>query len=315
MTAAIGPILPSTVIQPLEPVELPPLQKKPLLEHRYVDTISSLKTTDREETTKPNLDSELPPSQQTPAEIFARMMDNAQKYIKSTSETAELKHDQVGRKIRAQEKNLRELQKQTLEARKSIETWETRHMVANCILNGVTTLTGVGLTLAGNPWTGGSLIASGVGSTASELMKHYKWNSTLTAATSIVSGLIGVVGGVGSGIVSLIRSPTTFASQLTSGTLSTILQATGVVTSLVSNGLSGYSMIEKNNTSAMLSDLESAQTKADSSLRLLQQKYGSATMAFQGTVKNFSGLFKTIAKTHNRYTRDCMRMLTADFPA
>lgn len=313
MVTAVNSTHTPTPVQPASRIDDVNLRTHQDFATRYTDTLQSLKGT--EVTTKPTLEPTLPQEHISPAIVFARMMDTIQKYVKTTAMTAELKHEQVGRKIQKAEAQLRNVQKQALEAKQASATWNTRHMVANCVLNGVTTLTGVGLAAAGDPWTGGSLIVSGVGSTASELMKYYNWNSTLTAATSIVSGVVGLFGGLGSGIGHLVRNPTLFMKNLTTGSVPTILGAIGSVTSLISTGLSGYSMVERNKTNTFLSELEALHTQTDTSLRLLQQKYSSAATGFQGTTKSFSGLFKTIAKTHNRYTRDCMRMLTADFPA
>lgn len=315
MVAAIQSIGPSERVHAVKSMDEAQLRPKSSpVSDRYVDTLESMKDS-AVTTTKPALEATLSSTNVSPGVIFARLMDTIQKYVNSTSATAELKHEQVGRKIQKTEEKLRQVQKDTLEAHKSTETWNTRHMIANCVLNGVTTLTGIGLTVAGNPWTGGSLIVSGVGSTASELMNYYGWNSSLTAATSIISGVIGIFGGLGSGLAQLARNPTLFMNSLTSGSLSTALQVAGSVTSLLATGLSGYAMVERSKTEVLLAELEAVHTQVDTSLRTLQQKYSGATTAFQGSVKNFSGLFKTIAKTHNRYTKDCMRMLTAEFPA
>lgn len=288
------------------------VNKSSSFERRYIDTMESLKTEREHVTSKPVLEQTLPKNAYSPAFTFAKMMDNAQKYIQGTSVTAELKYNQVGRKISRQQESLRIIQQETLQAHKAQETWSTRQLIANCVLNSVTTLTGVGLTLAGNPIAGISMIASGVGSTASSLMGYYQWNSTLTAATSIVSGLIGVAGGLGSGIAGLVRGPAALASQLTSDKVVTALQAAGMVSSLVSNAVTGYSAIERNNTSALLSELEAAQTKADSSLRVLQQKYSGAAQSYQNSVKNLSPGLKSIAKANSRYAA-ALHGLTAEY--
>lgn len=239
-----------------------------------------------------------------PAVIFANLMNTMQNYVKSTADTAELRLDQVGRKINASNKELRDAQMGMMDSKKAAETWETRGVIANALINCATTITGISLVAMGDYWTGGSLIASGVGGVASSVMQYYKCNSMLTGAISVVSGLIGVVGGIAFGGRSLYGNP-----RAPAGSTLSIL---GSLTSLIGSSFSAYTSIKQQEHLSVLSAFNALQTKADTALKLLQEKYGSATTAFQGKTKSFSELFTTIAKAQKRYT-STFRVVTAAF--
>jgi hypothetical protein len=248
--------------------------------------------------------------------IFAHMIDNMQRYAQSTAEPAQLRHAQVGKKIQKVSEDIKQVEHNILDTKKNIETWESRHRIANYLLNGVTTLTGVGLVAAGDLWTGGSLIVSGLGGAASSLMDSFGFNSTLTSAISFVSGLVGVVGGIGSAAYQLYNyGPMAFLSKLTDNKVSGCLQLAGSLASVVASGISGYADIEKQNNLSTLSEYDSMHTQKTTERQLLEPKLSSATTSHQGAAKNIAKACRTIVHAQTRFTRDAMRMLTADFPA
>ncbi len=267
--------------------------------------------------TQPSLDKDASLNKEPANLIFARMMDKMQTYVNSTEEPTILKQAQVGNKITETNKQLRKEQEKIVDTQKAIETWDFRKTVANQVMNGVSVLAGGGLILAGDYWTGGSLMVSGVGNAASDLMRYLEWNPTLTAATSLVSGIVGVVGGLGGSVANLYYRNFTNPQQLQLAwnSLGYWCNAAATATGLIGGVVSGTASIASNSNMNLLGQLEALQSQTSSSLRLLQEKYTSATTAFQGTAKNFSDLFRNIAKAQSRYTRDVMRMLTADFPA
>ena len=249
--------------------------------------------------------------------IFARMLDKMQSYVNSAEEPTKLKQTQVGNKITKTKQQLRKEQEKIVDTQKTIETWDFRKTVANQVMNGVSVFAGGGLILAGDYWTGGSLVASGVGNAASDLMRYLEWNPTLTAATSVVSGIIGVVGGLGGSVANLyyrnFNNPQ--GLDLAWNQLAYWCEAAATATGIIGGAVSGTASVVSNSNMDLLGQLEALQSQTSSSLRLLQDKYTSATTAFQGTAKNFSDLFRNITKAQSRYTRDVMRMVTAEFPA
>jgi hypothetical protein len=249
--------------------------------------------------------------------IFARMMDNMQQYVQSTAEPAMLRYEQVGKNITKKSEELRKVENQLLDTKKTIETWESRTRIANYTLNAVTTLAGVGLAASGDLWTGGSLIVSGAGGAVSSLMSSYGWNPTLTAAVSLLSGLVGIVGGVGSAARQLYNyGPAAFIGALdTNSQFTKYIGLAGSLAAGIASTLSGYSNIEKNNQLSTLSQFDAFHTQKTTERQLLEPKLTAAATSHQGTAKNMAKACKAIVSTQNRFTRDAMRMLTADFPA
>lgn len=251
-----------------------------------------------------------------PAIIFSRMMDKMQEYAQSTAEPAELRHAQVGKNINKISEDITKVQDQLIDTKKDIETWESRSRLASYVLNGVTAMTGVGLVMAGDAWTGGSLIVSGVGGTASGLMSSYGWNPTFTGAVALVSGLVGIVGGVGSGARQLYNyGPRALLNTLTHPTFEKSLELAGSLASFISTTVYGYSNIKKNENLSTLSQFDAMHTMKTTERQLLEPKLTSAATSHQGTAKSMSKACSQIVKAQNRFTRDAMRVLTADFPA
>jgi hypothetical protein len=248
--------------------------------------------------------------------IFANMLDNMQRYAQSTAEPAELRHAQVGKNIQKISNDLKDVEHKILDTKQNIATWESRTRISNYVLNGVTAITGIGLVAAGDLWTGGSLIVSGVGSAASTLMSSYGWDPTLTSAISIVSGLVGVVGGIGSIAKQLYSyGPLAFLDKLTSPSFSSALQFAGSLASLASTAFTGYAQVERNTHASTLSQYEAGHTQKTTQRQLLEPKLASATTSHQGTAKNMAKACRAIVSAQTRFTRDAMRQLTADFPA
>ncbi|MBM3191816.1 MAG: hypothetical protein FJZ63_04110 [Chlamydiae bacterium] len=264
---------------------------------------------------KPILEREL--SSKAPQHVFYRLVTNMQAYVESVEEPTVLRQNQVGEKITTTKKELRHSQEKIANTEKTIETWDFRKKVAQQVLNGVSVISGIGLIATGNPWTGGSLVVSGLGNAASDFMRYMGWNPTLTAATSLVSSVIGVVGGLGGSLVN-IYNHFGGSSQALAGawkSLSYWTNLTAAATGLIGGAVAGGSAVASYRNKDMLSQLEALQSQTSSSLKLLQEKYMSASTGFQNTAKNFSDVFKNIARAQSRYTRDVMRMVTAEFPA
>lgn len=264
---------------------------------------------------KPILPEHLVASVTPQALIFSKMFDQMQQYVTESSEPAELKQDYMGRKITENKKALRQAEKAILDTQGSVKTWEGRKKIASYLCNAVTILTGMGLVASGQAVAGGSLIASGTGSTLSDILQRYGCNSTVTSALSIASGIVGLAGGLGSLGWGLITNPRNTVQALNSGALGSFFQKAGALTSFFGNGASLYASAEKNKGLKKTSELAALHTKIDTALRSLDQKLSGAYTSFQGKAKDFSQIFKSISRAQSRYIRDAMRVFTADFPA
>ena len=265
--------------------------------------------------TKPVLTPSFCAADVTPAPIVcARLMDSLQDYILSTAEPAELKQEYVGSKMSKTKQALRQNEKSILESKKAIEGWEWKKKIAYYIFNGASLLAGVGLCASGQIGAGGSLIASSVGTMSASALSSYGCNSTLTGALSVASSVVGVFGFLGFGAYNLIKQPQAIAAAIQQGSFSSFVGAASAITSFTANGFTHLSTIKKNENLNHLSQLEALHTKSDTFLRTLDQKHSAAASAFQSNAKNFSDGFKTISKAYTRYTRDVMRVLTAEFP-
>ena len=173
----------------------------------------------------------------------------------------------------------------------------------------------MGLVASGQSVAGGSLIASGVGASTSELLQRFGFNSTLTSAISIASGVVGLVGGLGSIGYNLFKRPTQLVQSLNSDALSAFFQKAGMLTSFFSSSISLYASTKKNQGLKKTSELEALHTKTDTALRSLDQKLSGAFTSFQGKAKDFSQIFKTISRAQRSYIERAMRVFTADFRA
>lgn len=264
---------------------------------------------------KPALAAELTVSGRSQAEIFAGMFDKMQKYVIETAEPAELKQDYMINKVTKTKQELRKAEKALLDTQSTVNTWEGRKKIANYLCNAVSILTGLGLVASGQATAGGSLIASGVGSSASDILQRFGFNSTLTSSLSIASGVVGLVGGLGSIGYGLIKRPGNVVQALNSNVLSAFFQKAGMLTSFFSNGISLYAASKKNEGLKKTSELEALHTKTDTALRSLDQKLSGAFTSFQGKAKDFSQIFKSIARAQRSYIEKAMRVFTADFRA
>lgn len=264
---------------------------------------------------KPLLPSTLTVNGRSQAEIFAGMFDKMQNYVMQTAEPAELKQDYMINKVTKHKQELRRAEKALLDTKSTVATWEGRKKIANYLCNAVSILTGMGLMASGQALAGGSLIASGVGSSISEILQRFSFNSTVTSSISIASGLVGLVGGLGSIGYGLLKNPGNVVQALNSNALSSFFQKAGALTSFFSNGISLYSSSKKNEGLKKTSELEALHTKIDTALRSLDQKLSGAFTSFQGKAKDFSQIFKTIARAQRSYVERAMRVFTADFRA
>jgi len=294
------------------------LELKPLI-HAQDSRFRAEITHKNEETnftpSKPTLEADFTPSKEASPIIFARMIDTMQDYIISNGEPAELKQDSIGGKISKTKQNLRHAEKQILDTKRSKKTWESRQRICNYVTNSISILAGAGLITSGQIVPGGSLVFSGIGGISSNLMQGFECNSKLIAATSIVSSLVGLVGGLGGGLYSLFSKPSQTMAALKSQNLASFFQSAATLSSFFTNGFSFYTSMQKNTNLEKLSQLEALHTKTDTTLKTYEQKLKGAGTSFQSLTKNFVGSIKQISKANSRYTRDVMRVLTADFPA
>lgn len=264
---------------------------------------------------KPELSAHYNEKEATPAPIVcARLMDALKDYILSTSEPAELKQDHLGEKIVKTKKSLHKTQKEIVQSKKAIDTWQWRKNLAGYLFNGVSLLAGVGLCASGQVGAGGSLIASSAGSTLSQVLASMGCKESITGALSVASSLVGVFGTLGCGAYRLFTKPTATLTAMQGSTFSSFLQGAEVITSFAANGFGHVANIKKNDNLEKCSQLEALHTRSDTLLKTLDQKHSGAATGFQSSAKNFSEGFRTISKAYSRYTRDAMRVLTADFP-
>jgi hypothetical protein len=168
---------------------------------------------------------------------------------------------------------------------------------------------------SGQAVAGGSMIASGVGSSASEILQRFGFNSTLTSSISIASSIVGLVGGLGSLGWNLIKNPGRVVQGLNSEALGSFFQKAGALTSFFSSGISLYSSSKKNEGLQKTAELEALHTKIDTALKSLDQKLSGSFTSFQGKAKDFSQIMKTISRAQRSYIERAMRVFTADFRA
>lgn len=244
-----------------------------------------------------------------PSLIFSRMFDAMQDYISSISEAIIAKQHHIGSSIANKKQDLRAADQKVLGAKKSIETWDARKKLANYMFHGVSLLSGTALVCTGQTVAGSSMIVSSVGSAASEVMKSYNFNEKLTAATSIISGVIGIAGGLGTGLYNLLTSPQRVTATLSSPIFKSITQWALPITTAVASGFNQFATIKKNENLENLSAIEALHTRSETALKSVQQKFSGSIKTFGSRTKDFSQEFKTILRAQSRY-RQVMREVT-----
>lgn len=281
----------------------------------YRDTISSTQASIDPIRNKPTLDPHWSPSAVALPILCAKLMDRIQSQILTSEEPAVLKSEHLGKKMADAQETLRKEQIKLLNTDERKKTWAYRQQIANFLFYGTHILAGGGLCASGQLIAGGSLIVSGTGNISSGILRYYGFDPTWTGALAMTSSAIGLVGSLGSGAYQVFSNPQNLMHSLNHPTFQGFLQTGVAATGLIASGVQGISSIEKHKAEASIGQIQALQTKTETFLKTTEQKHSSALSSFSSTANSFANLFKGINRSHSRFVRDAMRVLTAEYPA
>ena len=239
-----------------------------------------------------------------PSLIIAEMVARSQNYVAETEEPAKLKFNAVEKKLQKEQKAFKDEQKQIFDKNKAAKQWSNRSRIANYILSGATFLTGGAMLATGIP-AGAIMMASSGAAIASQVMSDYDVNPQIVTATSIGSGVLGLVGGASS----LYVAPQRFA-QGGAKLLEVGAQGLGMLAGAFQT-YTGYKQHE-NLSEAM--KVEALHSITETKVKLLHDKLPGVATMFQNTTKSLSNMIKSLAKSHKRET-EAVRMAVAAYPA
>lgn len=242
---------------------------------------------------KPTLDS---PSQRgkkpSTVQLLYQMMQRSHQVLQE--EDVNPKLDAVRTKIENISSGQHELDIKLKNETEKAMAWERRKNVAQNFLNIAGVLLGGTAVVMGSPWTGGALLLGGLGSLAGTALDYFGFDPKITGGLSLASGVVSILGGIGS-----VAFPS-------GGLFQTISSLVTMSTGIVSGAMSAY----KNQLLSQSAEYQSKSTLLETQQKLLFEKIQGALTGFKGVVDSTTKTMKALAKAGKRYNRVVAKMIS-----
>ena len=242
---------------------------------------------------KPTLDS---PSQRSKkpstVNLLYQMMERSHQVIRE--EDVNPKLDAVRTKIENISSGQHALDLKLKDETEKAMAWERRKNIAENFINIAGVLLGGTAIVMGSPWIGGALLLGGLGSLTSTALDYFGFNPKVTGGLSLASGVISLVGGIGS------------AAFHQKGLFQTISSLVTMSTGIVSGAMSAY----KNQLLSKSTEYQSKSTLLETQQKLLFEKIQGALTGYKGVVDSTTKTMKALAKAGKRYNRVVAKMIS-----